>query len=71
MVSQAKYKSIHGAGLKILTCKQILWRLPKKVTQLKAGNTSENLLHEFKQIAYSLYWEKKLLKKCIITWRIQ
>ena len=28
MVSEAKYKSIHGEGLKTLTPKQMLWRLP-------------------------------------------
>ena len=37
----------------------MLQRLPIALTQVKAGNTSENLLNEIKQIMYSLYREKK------------
>ena len=58
MVSDAKYKSIHGEGLKILTPKQKLKRLPIALAQLKAGNTSENLLNQIRQIIYSLYQAK-------------
>ena len=39
MVSEAICKSIHGEGLKILTPKQILQRLPIALAQVKAGNT--------------------------------
>ena len=56
---EAKYKAKQGKGLKISTPKQILQRLPIALTQVKAGNTSENLLNEIKQIMYSLYREKK------------
>ena len=35
MVSNAKYKSIHGEGLKILTLKQVLQRLPIALAQEK------------------------------------
>ena len=42
------------ANLKILSHKHILQRLPIAVTQVKASNTSENLLNEIKQIVYSL-----------------
>ena len=45
VVSEAKYKSIHGAGLKTLTPKQMFQRLPIALAQVKAGNTSENLLN--------------------------
>ena len=45
-LSQAKYKAKHGKGLKILTPKQMLQRLPIAIAQVKAGNTSENLLDE-------------------------
>ena len=38
MVSNAKYKSIHGEGLKILTPKQMPERLPIAIAQVKAGN---------------------------------
>ena len=63
IVSEAKYKSIHGEGLKILTPKQILQRLPIALAQVKAGNTSENLLNEIRQIIYSLYRAKEITKK--------
>ena len=43
IVSEAKYKSIHGEGLKILTPKQMLQRLPIALARVKAGNTFENL----------------------------
>ena len=36
----------------------MLQRLPIAFAQVKAGNTSENLLHEMRQIIYSLYREK-------------
>ena len=41
--------------LKILTSKQMLQRLPIAPAQVKASNTSENLLNEICQITYSLY----------------
>ena len=44
----------------------MLQRLPIALAQVKAGNTSENLLNEIRQIIYSLYQEKKLLKKYIM-----
>ena len=39
-----------GTGLKILTPKQMLQRLPIALAQVKAGNNSENLLNEIRQI---------------------
>ena len=42
-------------GLKILTPNQMLSRLPISLAQLKAGNNSEKLKNEIKQILYSLY----------------
>ena len=47
-------KKKYGEGLKILTPKQILQRLLVALTQVKKGNTSENLLNEIRQIIYSL-----------------
>ena len=38
-------------------------RLPKALAQEKAGNTSENLLNEIRQIMYSLYRAKQITKK--------
>ena len=49
-------------GLKILTPKQILQRLPIALAQVKAGNNSENLLNEIRQIVYFLYQSKKIIK---------
>ena len=40
-----------GTGLKILTSKQLLQRLPIALAQVKAGNNSENILNEIRQIA--------------------
>ena len=59
MVSEAKYKSIHGEGLKTLTPKPILQRIPMALVQVIAGNTSENILNDIRQIIYSLYRAKK------------
>ena len=44
-----------GQGLKILTPNQILSRLPISLAQLKAGNNSEKLKNEIRQLLYSLY----------------
>ena len=63
MVSDAKYKSIHGEGPKILTPKQMLQRLPIALAQVKAGHTSENLLNEIRQIIYSLYRATEISKR--------
>ena len=37
--------------------------LPIALAQLKADNTSENLLNEIRQILYSLYRAKEITKK--------
>ena len=43
-----------GGGLKILTPNQMLSRLPITLAQLKAGNNSEKLKNEIRQLLYSL-----------------
>ena len=50
-------------GLKILTPSQMLSRLPITLAQLKAGNNSEKLKNEIRQLLYSLYRSKKLTKQ--------
>ena len=50
-------------GLKILTPNQMLDKLPITLTQLKAGNNSEKLKNEIRQLLYSLYRSKKLTKQ--------
>ena len=51
-----------GLGLKVLTPDQILRRLPISLAQLNAGNNSEKLKNEIRQLLYSLYRTKKLTK---------
>ena len=67
MLSEANYDArkneIEGKGFKILTLKQMFQRLPIAVAQVKAGNNSENLLNEIRQILYSLYQLKQITKK--------
>ena len=52
-----------GKGLKILTPNQMLKRLSIALAQIKAGNNSESLLNEIRQIVYSLYRSKEITKK--------
>ena len=65
MILEAKKlaKEQEGKGLKILTPNQMLKRLPIVLAQIKAGNNSESLLNEIRQIAYSLYRSKEIAKK--------
>ena len=52
------------SGLKILTSKQMLEKLPIALLQVKVGDTSENLLKsKICQIIYSLYQAKEITKK--------
>ena len=41
----------------------MLQRLPIALAQVKAGNNSEILLNEIRQIVYSLYQLKEITKK--------
>ena len=43
--------------------KQILRRLPVALAQVQAGSTSENLLNGIRQIIYSIYGAKEIIKK--------
>ena len=57
IASEDKYKAKQGKGLKILSPKQMLQRMPIALAQVKSGNTYENLLNEIRKILYSLYRE--------------
>ena len=59
----AKQNETKGKRLKILTPKQMLQRLPIALAQVKAGNNSDSLLNEIRQIVYSLYKSKQITKK--------
>ena len=66
MILEAKEQALveqYGKGLKILTPNQMLKRLPIALAQIKAGNNSESLLNEIRQIVYSLYRSKEITKK--------
>ena len=46
IISKAK----HGKGLKLITPKQMLKRLPRAFAQVKAGNAPDKLLNEVREI---------------------
>ena len=51
-----------GSGLRILTSRQMLSRLPVSLVQLNAGINPEKLKDDIRQLLYSLYRSKKLNK---------
>ena len=62
-IHRIKCKFVHvsdHSNIKILTPKQMLQRLPTEFAQVKAGNASENLLNEIRQIIYFLYQAKQI-----------
>ena len=61
--NQQKQKKQQGEGLKILTPNQMVSRLPIALAQLNAGNNSEKLKSEIRQILYSLYRSKNVAKQ--------
>ena len=63
MIHKAACDLKHEKRLKILAPKQVLQRLPIRLTQVKAGNTSENLLNELREVIYSVYLEKQITTK--------
>ena len=60
---KSKQNKTEGKGLKILTPKQMLQRLPIALAQEKAGNNSKILLNEIRQFVYSLYHSKQTTRK--------
>ena len=62
-MSRNIYHSKQGTGLKILTHKQMLPRLPLLIAEIQAGTNSESLLNEIRQIVYSLYQSKEITNK--------
>ena len=59
IASEAKRNVKYGEGLKILSPKQMLQRLPITLPQVKAGDTSENLLNKIRKI----YREEEITEK--------
>ena len=56
-------QSQQGEGLKILTPNQMLNRLPIALSQLQAGNNSDKLKNEIRQLLYSLYRLKNMAEQ--------
>ena len=56
-------KQQKGKGIKVLTPKQMVQRLPIALVQVKAGNRSENLPNAINQIIYSSYQENEITKR--------
>ena len=52
-----------GQGIKILTPNQMLSRLPISLAQLEAGNSSNELNNEIRQLLYSLHCSKNMTKQ--------
>ena len=61
--SAEQRRNQQGKGLKILTLNQMLRRLPIPLALSKAGNNSEKLKNEIRQVLYSFYRLKKLTKQ--------
>ena len=62
-IGKSKQNEATGTELKILTPKQMLQRLSLDLAQVKAGNNSESLLNDIRQIVYLLYHLKEITKK--------
>ena len=60
--SAEERRNQQGQGLKVLTPDQMLSRLQITLAQLKAGNNSQKIINEIRQLLYSLYRSKKLAK---------
>ena len=63
MILDFNKQNQQGKGLKILTPNQMLSRLPIALAQLEAGNNSEKLKNEIRQLLYSLYRSKNMTKQ--------
>ena len=61
--SAAERINQQGEGVKILTPNQMLSRLSISLAQLEAGNNSEELKNEIRQLLYSLYHSKNIIKQ--------
>ena len=73
MILDFNEQNQEGKGLKILTPNQLLNRLPIALAQLQAGNNSDKLNNEIRQLLYSLYcsniWQNKSIKGWLVLFR--
>ena len=63
MILKFNKQNQQGEGLKIITPNQTPSRLPISLAQLQAGNNSEKLKNETRQLLYSLYRSKNITKQ--------
>ena len=63
MILKFNKQNRQGTGLKILTPNQMLSRLPVALAQLQAGNNSNKLKNEIRQLLYSLYCSKNITEQ--------
>ena len=63
MILDFNKQNQQGKGLKILTPNQMLSRLPISLAQLQAGNNSNKLKNEIRQLLYSLYRSKNMTEQ--------
>ena len=68
IVDNILYFNQSRQGLKILTPNQMLDRLPISLAQLNAGNNSEKLKNEIRQLLHSLHRSKNLQNNSIKVW---
>ena len=61
--SAAERRNQQGEGVKLRTPNQMLSRLSISLAQLEAGNNSEELKNEIRQLLYSLYHSKNITKQ--------
>ena len=48
-----------------INAKLMLQKLPIALAQVKAGNTSENVLNEIRQVKYSFHWAKEIFEESV------
>ena len=63
MILDFNKQNQEGKGLKILTPNQMLNRLPIALAQFQAGNNSNKLKNEIRQLLYSLYRSKNMTEQ--------
>ena len=63
--SAAERSNQQGKGIKLLTPNQMLIRSPISLAKLQAGNSSNKLKNEIRQLLYSLYRSKNMAKTSI------
>ena len=67
MILDFNKQNQEGKDLKILTPNQMLNRLLIALAQLKAGNNSNKLKNEIRQLLYSLYRSKNMTEQIYKT----